>query len=195
MKKVMWLRHHVKLMKTGKVIREFVAKDGRKVILRTLKWEDLDDLLDFINSLVEEGANILRTEKVSRDEEIEWLSGVFKRLEKGEIYCVAAEVDGHLVANSEVMKGTGYSRHVGFIGIAIKKGFRGIGIGTEMMKALEEHARKIGLKVLTLAVFANNQHAINLYKKMGFIETGRVPKRFFKDGAYIDEIIMTKMLE
>ncbi|MEM3840961.1 MAG: hypothetical protein QW090_07495, partial [Candidatus Bathyarchaeia archaeon] len=76
LKKVMWLRHHVKLMKTGKVIREFVAKDGRKVILRTLKWEDLDDLLDFINSLVEEGANILRTEKVSRDEEIEWLSGV-----------------------------------------------------------------------------------------------------------------------
>ncbi|MEM1540352.1 MAG: hypothetical protein QXJ07_03090 [Candidatus Bathyarchaeia archaeon] len=61
-------------MKTGEVIREFVAKDGRRVILRTLKWEDLDDLLDFINSLVEEGANILRTEKVSRDEEIGFLT-------------------------------------------------------------------------------------------------------------------------
>ncbi len=182
-------------MKTGEIIREFVAKDGRKVILRTLKWEDLDDLLDLINSLVEEGANILKTEKVSKEEEIEWLSSVLARMERGEIFCVAAEVEGHLVANSEVMKGTGYSRHVGFIGIAIKKGFRGIGIGTEMMKALEEHARKIGLKVLTLAVFANNQHAINLYKKMGFVETGRVPKRFFKDGTYIDEIIMTKMLE
>ncbi|MEM2947228.1 MAG: GNAT family N-acetyltransferase [Candidatus Bathyarchaeia archaeon] len=182
-------------MKTGEVIREFVARDGRKVILRTLKWEDLDDLLDFINSLVEEGANILRTEKVSRDEEIEWLSGIFKRLERGEIFCVAAEVDGRLVANSEIIKGTGYSRHVGFIGIAIKKGFRGIGIGTEMMKALQEYARKVGLKVLTLSVFANNQHAINLYKKMEFVETGRIPKRFFKDGAYIDEIIMTKVLE
>jgi len=185
----------LEFMKTGDIIREFVAKDGRKVILRTLKWEDLDDLLDFINSLVEEGANILKTEKVSRDEEIDWLSSVFKRMEKSEIFCLAAEVDGHLVANSEVIRGTGYSRHVGFIGIAIKKGFRGIGIGTEMMKALEEHARKIGLKVLTLSVFANNQHAINLYRKMGFVETGRVPKRFFKDGAYIDEIIMTKTLE
>jgi ribosomal protein S18 acetylase RimI-like enzyme len=84
---------------------------------------------------------------------------------------------------------------VGFIGIAIKKGFRSVGIGTEMMRALEEYARKIGLKVLALSVFANNQHAINLYKKMGFVETGRIPKRFFKDGTYIDEIIMTKMLE
>jgi ribosomal protein S18 acetylase RimI-like enzyme len=182
-------------MKTGEVIREFVAKDGRRVVLRTLRWEDLDDLLDFINSLVEEGANIIRAKKVSREEEIEWLSGTLARVEKGEVFCLAAEVDGHVVANSEIVMGTGYSKHVGVIGIGIKKGFRGIGIGTEMMRALEEHARKIGLKVLTLAVFANNQHAINLYKKMGFIETGRVPKRFFKNGAYIDEIIMTKTLE
>jgi len=182
-------------MKIGEVIREFVAKDGRKVVLRTLKWEDLDDLLDFINSLVEEGANIIRTEEVSREEEIEWLSRVFSRQEKGELFCLAAEVDGRLVANSEIMRGTGYSSHVGFIGIAIKKGFRGVGIGTEMMKTLEEQAKKVGLKVLALSVFANNQHAINLYKKVGFVETGRIPKRFFKNGAYIDEIIMTKTLE
>lgn len=182
-------------MKTGEVIREFVAKDGCRVILRTLRWEDLDDLLDFINSLVEEGADILKAEKVSRDEEIEWLSNIFKRIEKGEIFCVAAEVDGRLVANSEIIRGTGYSRHVGIIGIAIKRGFRGIGIGTEMMKTLEEYARKMGLKVLMLSVFANNTSAINLYKKMGFVETGRIPKRFFKGGVYIDEIIMIKFLE
>ncbi|MEM0057989.1 MAG: GNAT family N-acetyltransferase [Candidatus Bathyarchaeia archaeon] len=138
---------------------------------------------------------MLRAEKVSRDEEIEWLSNIFKCIEKGEIFCVAAEVDGRLVANSEIIRGAGYSRHVGIIGIAIKKGFRGIGIGTEMMKTLEEYARKMGLKVLMLSVFANNTLAINLYKKMGFVETGRIPKRFFKDGNYIDEIIMTKVLE
>ncbi|MGQ9539122.1 MAG: GNAT family N-acetyltransferase [Candidatus Bathycorpusculaceae bacterium] len=182
-------------MKTGEVIREFVAKDGRKVVLRALKWEDLDDLLDFINSLVEEGANIIRTKKVSRDEEVEWLSRVFSRQEKGELFCLAAEVDGSLVANSEIIRGTGCSSHVGFIGIAIKKGFRGAGIGTEMMKTLEEQAKKVGLKVMVLSVFANNQHAINLYRKVGFAETGRIPKRFFKNGAYIDEIIMTKILE
>jgi hypothetical protein len=87
-------------MKTG----EFVAEDGLKVVLRTPKWEDLDDLLDFINSLVEERANISRAERVSREEEIEWLSRVLARMEKGEIFCVAAEVDGHLVANSEIAR-------------------------------------------------------------------------------------------
>jgi len=182
-------------MKTGKVIREFAAKDGRKVVLRTLRWEDLDDLLEFINSLVEERANIVRTEKVSRGEEVEWLSRVFSRQEKGEMFCLVAEVDGRVVANSEIVKGRGYASHVGVVGIAIKKGFRDLGIGTEMMKTLVEQARRMGVKVLTLSAFANNERAIHVYKKLGFVETGRVPRKFFKDGAYIDEVIMTKMLE
>lgn len=91
-------------MKTGEVLREFITRDDRKVVLKTLKWEDLDDLLDFINSLIEENAMILRTEKVSREEEIEWLSQVFSRQEKGEIFCLAAEVGGHVVTNSEIMR-------------------------------------------------------------------------------------------
>jgi hypothetical protein len=33
----------------------------------------LGDLLELINSLVEEKADIVRTEKVSRQEEIDWL--------------------------------------------------------------------------------------------------------------------------
>ncbi|MEM3673673.1 MAG: hypothetical protein QW468_05590 [Candidatus Bathyarchaeia archaeon] len=35
---------------------------------------DLDDLLDFINSPVGESANIIKAEKVSKEEEVEWLS-------------------------------------------------------------------------------------------------------------------------
>lgn len=61
-------------MKAGKIIRSFFARDGREVVLRTPKWEDLDDLLELINSLVEERADITRTKKVSREEEIDWLS-------------------------------------------------------------------------------------------------------------------------
>jgi len=61
-------------MKAGKIVSSFYTKGGRKVVLRTPKWEDLDDLLELINSLVDEKANISRTEKVSREEEIDWLS-------------------------------------------------------------------------------------------------------------------------
>jgi len=51
------------------------------------------------------------------------------------------------------------------------------------------------LKVLTLAALETNKCAIHVYEKVGFAQTGRVPKKYFKDGKYIDEIIMTKLLE
>ncbi|MEM2889025.1 MAG: hypothetical protein QXR42_06045 [Candidatus Bathyarchaeia archaeon] len=50
-------------MKTGMIIQKFVAKDGTNVILRTPKWEDLDDFLEFISSLIDEGADITMYKK------------------------------------------------------------------------------------------------------------------------------------
>jgi len=41
-------------MKASKIIHCFTAKDGREVILRTPKWEDIDDLMEVINSAIEE---------------------------------------------------------------------------------------------------------------------------------------------
>ena len=40
-------------LRTGTVTRTFKAKDNREVILRTPKWEDLDDYLELVNSLVD----------------------------------------------------------------------------------------------------------------------------------------------
>ena len=78
------------------------TKGGRKVVLRTPKWEDLEDLLELINSLVDEKANISRTKKVSREEEIDWLSRALTRLEKGETFYLVADVDGKVVGTSEL---------------------------------------------------------------------------------------------
>jgi RimJ/RimL family protein N-acetyltransferase len=182
-------------MKAGKVVRIFSAKDGRRVVLRTPKWEDLEDLLELINSIVEEGAEISRNEKVSREAEIDWLSKTLASLEKDEIFFLVAEVDGKVIASSDIHPLRGFEKHVGVLGIIIKDGFRDVGIGTEMMKTLVEQAYKMGLRVLTLTVFATNKRAIHVYERVGFVQTGVTPKKHFKDGRYIDEIIMTKLLE
>lgn len=183
-------------VKAGKIIRSFFARDGCEVVLRTPKWEDLDDSLELINSLVEERADITRTKRVSREEEIDWLSRGLSRLEKDETFYMVAEVDGKVVGVSEVNRRLGgYETHVGALGIAIRNGFRNLGIGIEMMKTLVERAQRMDLKVLTLSAFATNERAIHVYEKVGFVQTGRIPKKFFKDGKYIDEVIMTKVLE
>jgi len=179
-------------MKVGFILRQFRAKDGREIVLRTPKWEDLDDLTEFINSLVVEGADIIRDKKATREEEAEWLGQRLAELENDKAFYMVAEVEGKVVANSEIGKRGGFSSHVGGVGIAIREGYRDIGIGTEMLRTLISEAEKMGLKVLTLGVFSTNARAIHVYSKVGFRETGRIPKEIIKNGKYIDHIIMVK---
>lgn len=182
-------------MQLGKVFRKFPIRDGREVILRTPRWEDLEELMELINSLVDEKAEIARAVKVTRDEEAEWLPKMLASLEKDELFFLVAEIDRKLVASSDIHILHGDEKHVGVLGIVIKNGFRDMGIGTELMKTLIEQATTLRLKVLTLQVFATNRRAVHVYEKVGFVQTGTVPKKHFREGQYIDEVIMTKLIE
>ncbi|MGC8850590.1 MAG: GNAT family N-acetyltransferase [Candidatus Bathyarchaeia archaeon] len=181
-------------MREGAPIRSFLARDGRLVMLRAPRWRDLDDMLEFINSLVEEGAEITATEKKTRDEEVDWLAGLLSDLEKDKRIAIAAEVDGRFIGLVDVTPEKGSSAHVGVLGIAIKKGYRDIGIGTEMMREAENQARRLGIAILTLDVFASNSRARHLYEKLGYVVVGCIPRFLKRGGVYIDKIIMAKTL-
>lgn len=183
-------------MKPGQVLHSFFTKSGKEVVLRAPKWEDLDDLLDLINSIVDEGADVVIEERKTREEEVDWLSGVIAKMEKGKGVNVVAEADGRVVASSEVTRGgLRCESHLGNLGIIVRSGYRDMGIGTEIMKVLLEQARIMGLKVATLIAFSTNRRAIHVYEKVGFKETGRIPNGFYKNGSYIDRVIMTKEIQ
>lgn len=168
-----------------------MAKNGKRVILRRPRWEDLDDLLAFINSLVDEGADILQEKHVTREEEADWLGKLLASIEKGKTIGIVAEVDGKVVANSSVTFREGPMSHVGTLAIGVEKEYRRIGIGKELMKALIEESKKAGLKVLVLSVMGSNKVAKTLYTKMGFKKAGKIPKGVFRKGRYIDLVRMT----
>ncbi|MFB0523056.1 MAG: N-acetyltransferase family protein [Candidatus Bathyarchaeia archaeon] len=182
-------------MKPGEILRRFTAKDGREVILRAPRWEDVDDLMELINSLIEEGADIEYDTKKTREEEVDWLSGAIAQLEKGNMLYMVAEVGGRVIASSSVGKRRfGCENHVGDLGLLIGSAYRDVGIGTEMMRTLIGQARMMGLEVLVLSVFATNERAIHVYKKVGFKEVGRIPRSIYRDGRYIDRVMMAKEL-
>jgi len=182
-------------VRANKIIHRFAAKDGKEVILRTAIWEDLDDILELINSLVDESAEIPNKRKLTKEQEADHLRSRLNLLEKGEAFELVAEVNGKVVANSGLHRKTAYSNHVGEIGfIGILKNYRNIGIGTEILETLIDQARKLKLKVLFLGVFSTNSIARHVYEKVGFRETGRIPKFFHKSGKYIDDVIMAKEL-
>jgi putative acetyltransferase len=51
------------------------------------------------------------------------------------------------------------------------------------------------LKRVELCVFTDNQSAISLYKKMGFVVEGTKKFAAIRDGSYIDEYLMARYQE
>lgn len=169
---------------------EFTAKDGRTIILRKPRWDDLDGLLDFVNSLVREEALINRIGEVSRSEEIEFLARRLSDIENKKVIQLVADVDGMIVGNAEVVKLSGRESHVGKLGVSVRSGYRRIGIASKLIETLIRQAKKEKLRIILLAVYEDNLPAITLYKKLGFKEIGRTPKGVCWKGEYIDDVKM-----
>lgn len=78
----------------------------------------------------------------------------------------------------------GYCGYWGVVGegyiynVAVRDKYRGQGIGLRMLEELVAEAAGRGITSLTLEVRRSNEPAIQLYKKLGFIEAG-VRKNFY----------------
>lgn len=81
--------------------------------------------------------------------------------------------------------------HNGDFGITVKKEFWGIGIGAAMTNEIITFAKDHPIiKNIHLGVRAENDSAIKLYKKVGFVKTGVRKDYFHVNGKYYDEILM-----
>ena len=140
--------------------------------LRPMREEDLDD--------------VVKIEKECFDKENR--NDFLKCLSRAEVYSYFV-----YVINNEV---TGYygtmniSGEAELLTIAVKKSWQGNGIGELMMRSVILECSLRGSTKLFLEVNENNNKAIGLYKKTGFIEISRRPKYYGNDTA----IIMQKEL-
>jgi RimJ/RimL family protein N-acetyltransferase len=103
-----------------------------------------------------------------------------------------AEVQGEIVGEIHV----GTSGHgFGEIGMMVACDWRGRGVGTALMEHAIAWAREQGLHKLALDVFAHNEPALALYRKLGFVEEGRRVKHYRRaNGELWDGIAMGLLL-
>ncbi len=80
--------------------------------------------------------------------------------------------------------------HRGFLGMGLIDGYRGRGLGTQLITKALKHAKAIGLEKVELSVYTENTAAIKLYKKMGFTEIGVVKHYRKLNGRYFDCVEM-----
>lgn len=102
------------------------------------------------------------------------------------------EIIGIAAINSNQKKRT---RHVGILGIVIKKRFWGLGLGKNLMGLLIEWAKSNNItKKISLVTNENNKKARDLYKKVGFSEEGLLKNDNLINGVYHNTVIMGLIL-
>ena len=86
-------------------------------------------------------------------------------------------------------------RHVGEIGMAVRDDRRGFGAGTALMRAALELADGwIGLTRIELQAYTDNEDAISLYERFGFVVEGTHRSYALRDGRYVDAYSMARIV-
>jgi len=169
-------------------------KDGRIVVIRPAKSADAAEIARRMARVVKEGI-YLEEESDTLPTSFEKEEEIRKIREEGGIYAVA-EIDGNIAGVALLRRGPlGMNRHVAKIRMWIIPGYRGLGLGNELMDYIIEWAHAHGVEKLSLDVFSNNERAIRLYKKHGFRIEGRLKRQYILNGRYVDEIFMGLVLQ
>jgi RimJ/RimL family protein N-acetyltransferase len=175
-----------------------VSKDNAEYIIRNVKLEDAEVLLDIGRAVISEGEYFIavseEVEKTSIHVEKERIQGI---LDNTKETLIVAEVNGAVVGSIEFRSQTRKRlSHTGSVSMSIRKNYRGKGIGKALLKALLEWAEENPLiEKVSLGVFSTNQRAISLYKQMGFVEEGRLIREYkLNNGEYMDDVLMYKFV-
>ena len=156
-----------------------------EITVREYRSEDVKAMNEIWNEVVEDGIAFPQEECLDETSGMEFFAG--------QTYCAVAE-------NSRTCELLGlYILHPNNVGrcghicnasYAVKSTQRGKQIGEILVTDCLKKAKEIGYGVLQFnAVVATNQYALKLYKKLGFVQLGVIPKGFrMKDGTYEDII-------
>jgi len=168
----------------------------KKIIIRKLVSGDINQpekFQKFVNSFIPEDAMLLINTKKSKKDELEWLRNRIKEVSQHKAICLIAENNNKIVGTCTIVLHRERMNHIGGFGIAIKQGFRGIGLGNYLMQNIIKLAKKElkpSPKIIELEVFECNAPAISLYKKMGFKSVAKIPNRMQYKGKLTTEIVM-----
>jgi RimJ/RimL family protein N-acetyltransferase len=165
------------------------ARDGRRWTLRPARPTDGRGLARLFADVRSEGRWLITAPgAVSEPSESFWISEMIRAAEH---LVLVAEADGEVVGNILVSVDRGVStEHIGTLSITIADEWRDVGIGTVLVETAQRWAREHGLRKLSLGVFPENERAIAVYTKRGFVREGLRRQQYRSGHAFRDEVLM-----
>ena len=108
----------------------------------------------------------------------------------GDIMLVA--LDGERVVGNAIIEHNRIPRlsHRAELSVTVLRDWWGRGIGKRLIEMLLDFSRQAGHEVITLTVRADNERAISLYERVGFVTVGRMKSYFKINGVRHDALLM-----
>ncbi len=157
--------------------------DGTRVLLRFLTPADRQALLDLYAPLTAEDLRYFR-QKVSDPKVVEsWVDN----LDYSKVLPLVAFVGERMVGDATLHFGSGPTRHIAEVHIFLAKDFRRRGLGTQMIRALIDLARRRGLHYLLAQIVSDQTTVIKAFEQLGFQRKCTMDNFFmFPDGELRD---------
>jgi RimJ/RimL family protein N-acetyltransferase len=178
--------------------RQVRLKNGRVATIRCAAPEDARPLAELSRHVAGE-----LTYTVSEPDEAPDAAEMGDRIRDrhehpSRLLLVASDEQGRVVG--ELDCGAGSRRrlaHRARFGISVAKDHRNQGIGHALIETMLEWAGAHPvIEKVVLGVFAENDAAIGLYKRLGFVVEGRRVREFkLGPGRYADDLIMAKLIK
>jgi phosphinothricin acetyltransferase len=161
------------------------------VKIRDANFEDIESIRKIYNEGIQDRIATLETD----EKDVIYMEQWFKQhVERYSI--VVAENEGSIVGWASLNPYNNRCAYagVGDLSVYIAREYRGRGIGSLLLKAIEEAARKNGFHKIILYTFPFNEMGQKLYAKNGFREVGTFQKHGILDGKFVDVMAMEKQL-
>lgn len=167
--------------------KNVTLKDGRACVVRAATAADGPAVLENFNLTHGETDFLLTCPEENRFDAAAESQYLQKMADSEREIEIVAEVDGKIVgtAGVESLGNKLKLRHRAEFGVSVARAFWGLGVGRSLLEACVECARRAGYTQLELTAVAENERALSMYRRAGFVEFGRNPRGFRKsDGGY-----------
>ncbi|MEH7342652.1 arsinothricin resistance N-acetyltransferase ArsN1 family A [Bacillus sp. JJ1532] len=159
-------------------------------VIRKAYLNDIESILNIYNQGIEDKIATLETET----KDLQYMKVWFEQ-HRGRYKVIVAEQEGQIVGWSSLNQ---YNSRCAYAGVAdlsvyIAREYRGKGIGSLLLAAIENIAIENYFHKIVLFTFPFNKLGQGLYQKKGYREVGTFKNQGILDGKYVDVMAMEKL--
>ncbi|MBI5076040.1 MAG: GNAT family N-acetyltransferase [Nitrospirae bacterium] len=173
-------------------VQSIKLKNGSAVTLRPAKGEDAKGIVETIRSSSEERSSLILE---MHGKHIGSERKFIERLDRDNNLLLIAVSDDKVVGCLAAFKASEWEDRLARaveIGLHLRDGYRGGGLGSAMLSYAVEWAKSKGFKKMMMSIYTNNKRSASLFTRQGFSEVAA--KNIQTSSSSLNKIILMRPL-